>query len=152
VSLERLILLARHKSIGITIFVLMLLRLAWRLYTPAPPLPAATRPLIARAAHVSHALLYVLLLLLPPIGWLLSSASNLSVSWFGLLPLPNLVAPDKALAGMLLTAHQSMAWLLLAVVCVHAGAAFWHHLVCHDTVLSRMLPFTGASRSDGARQ
>ncbi|HEX5339642.1 MAG TPA: cytochrome b [Gammaproteobacteria bacterium] len=149
ISLERLVLLARHKSIGISIFVLMVLRLAWRVYSPPPPLPAATRPLIAIMAHASHGLLYGLLLLMPPVGWLLSSASNLTVSWFGLVSLPNLVHPDKQLAHWLLFAHQSMAWLLLALISVHVCAALWHHLKLGDDVLIRMLPFGRLGKSKG---
>lgn len=152
ISLERLMLLARHKSIGITIFVLMLLRLAWRLYTPAPALPPATHPLAALAAHLSHLLLYALLLLMPPVGWLLSSASNLTVSWFGWLTLPNLVRPDRQLAHWLLLTHQSMAWLLLAVIVLHVCAAFWHHLVLRDEVLVRMLPFIRQRSNNGVRK
>jgi cytochrome b561 len=144
ISLERLILLARHKSIGITIFVLVALRLGWRLYSRPPPLPPAPHPFFDTAARVSHGLLYALLLAMPPVGWLLSSASHLTVAWFGLFPLPNLVAPNKHLAQIMLLTHESMAWLLLATVTVHVLAALWHHFLLKDSVLLRMLPFTQA--------
>lgn len=141
VSLERLILLARHKSIGLSIFILVVLRLGWRLYSPPPPLPPA--PLQSRAAaYLSHGLMYALLLVMPVVGWLYSSASNLTVSWFGWFPLPNLVAPDRRLAHGLLLAHESMAWVLLAVIVIHVCAALWHHIILRDDVLLRMLPFT----------
>ncbi|MDE2460378.1 MAG: cytochrome b [Gammaproteobacteria bacterium] len=142
ISLERLILLARHKSIGITIFVLVVLRLAWRLYSQPPPLPPSSHPLSNTAARLSHALMYALLLAMPPVGWLLSSASHLTVAWFGLFSLPNLVGPDKRLANAMLLTHESMAWLLLATVSVHVLAALWHHFLLKDAVLLRMLPFT----------
>lgn len=142
ISLERLILLARHKSIGITIFVLVVLRLVWRLYSKPPALPPSPHRFFDTAAHASHGLLYGLLLAMPPVGWLLSSASNLTVAWFGLFSLPNLVAPDKRLAQIMLLTHESMAWLLLATITVHVLAAFWHHFALRDTVLLRMLPFT----------
>lgn len=142
ISLERLVLLARHKSIGITIFVLVVLRLAWRLYSRPPPLPAAPHPLFNAAARVSHGLLYALLLAMPPVGWLYSSASHLTVAWFGLFPLPNLIGPDKQLAQALLLTHESMAWLLLATVTLHVLAALWHHFLLKDAVLLRMLPFS----------
>lgn len=149
VSLERLMLLARHKSIGITILLLMILRVAWRLYSPPPGLPSGTAPIPAIAAHISHGLLYALLLLMPLVGWLLSSASNLTVSWFGWVSLPNLVAPNHRLAHRLLLTHESMAWLLLALVIGHIGAALWHHFVVRDSVLLRMLPFALSDTDDG---
>lgn len=142
ISLERLVLLARHKSIGITIFVLVVLRLAWRLYSKPPPLPPAPHRVFALGARVSHSLLYALLLAMPPVGWLLSSASHLTVAWFGLFSLPNLVAPDRQLANALRLTHESMAWLLLAMVTLHVLAALWHHLLLGDSVLLRMLPVT----------
>lgn len=142
ISLERLVLLARHKSIGVTIFALVLLRLAWRLYSPPPPLPPTSHRWSNTAAHVSHGLMYALLLAMPPVGWLLSSASNLTVAWFGWFSLPNLVKPDRNLAHWLLLTHQSMAWLLLAIIVIHVTAALWHHFILRDNVLLRMLPFT----------
>lgn len=149
ISLERLILLARHKSIGLTIFALIVLRLVWRWYSPPPPLPPTPRPWFRTAARLSHGLMYALLLAMPIVGWLLSSASNLSVSWFGWFTLPNLVKPDHRLAHWLLLTHQSMAWLLMAVIIIHVGAALWHHLILKDDVLMRMLPFTGHRRVRG---
>ncbi len=146
-SLERLILLARHKSLGLTLFALVILRLAWRIYSPPPPQPSQAP--LRTAAQLSHGLLYALLLAMPIIGWLLSSASSLTVSWFGLFSLPNLVTPDRRLAHWMLLTHQTMAWLLLAVIILHIGAAFWHHFILKDNVLTRMLPFTRRGRRSG---
>ena len=146
-SLERLILLARHKSLGLTLFALVILRLAWRIYSPPPPQPSQAP--LRTAAQLSHGLLYALLLAMPIIGWLLSSASSLTVSWFGLFSLPNPVIPDRRLAHWMLLTHQTMAWLLLAVIILHIGAAFWHHFILKDNVLTRMLPFTRRGRRSG---
>lgn len=140
VSLLRLKLLVWHKSLGITIFMLVLLRLAWRLYSPAPALPATLQGLQRTIAHVSHLLLYALLLVMPVVGWISSSASNLTVKWFFLVELPNLVQPDPELAKLSKEVHMFMAWCLLALVTLHAAAAFWHELVLKDGVLKRMLP------------
>jgi len=140
VSLERLKLLTWHKSLGITVFALVLVRLAWRGFSPAPPLPADMNPLQRHLAHLSHTLLYVLLLSMPVVGWISSSASNLTVKWFFLVTLPNLVKPDPPLAELAKGLHIAMAWLLLATVSVHAAAALWHELVLKDNVLRRMLP------------
>ena len=140
ISLERLVLLTRHKAFGMTILMLMVLRLLWRLYSPPPPLPVGMGALQKRLAHMSHVLLYILLLTMPVVGWLTSSASNLTVSWFGLFPFPNLVGPDPDLAKSLKALHMAMAWVLLALITVHVSAAIWHQTARKDGVLLRMLP------------
>lgn len=127
-----------HKSIGATVFVLTTLRLLWRLYRPAPPpvpMPAWQR----RAATVTHVLLYVLLFAIPVSGWVYSSATGVQVVFLR-MPLPDLVAKDKALAAGLLTVHQSLNFTLFTLVCLHAAAAFVHHFRDRDEVLWRMLP------------
>ena len=150
VSLERLIVLARHKSIGMTIFVLMLPRLAWILYSPPPKMPPSNYyNLHSLGARIGHSLLYALLLLLPVVGWLSSSASNLTVSWFGLVSLPNLIRPDRNVAHRLVFAHQTMAWMLIALITIHILAALWHHLIAKDAVLIRMLPFKNPNHTKG---
>lgn len=142
VGIERLQMLTFHKSVGITTFALVLIRLGWRWYTPAPALPASMTRWQKSLAHLSHALLYGLLLTLPILGWLTSNASNLTVRWFYLFNLPNLVAPDRELARITKDLHDAGGWLLLAVVCAHVAAAFWHELVLKDGVLRRMLPLS----------
>ncbi len=130
---------AWHKWIGITIWLLTCARLAWRLGHPAPvapPMPAWQH----RAAAISHALLYVLLLIIPISGWLYSSATGVQVVYLGLVPLPDLVARDRALGKVLQTVHETLNFTLLGVVCLHAAAALKHHFVDRDTVLARMLP------------
>lgn len=139
-SLLRLKLLVWHKSVGMTVFTLMLARLAWRLYSPAPALPATLKGAQRVLAHASHTLLYALLLVMPVVGWITSSASNLTVTWFGLFAFPNLVAPDKDLAEMAKQTHMTMAWLLFALIILHVSAALWHEFRLKDGVLGRMLP------------
>ncbi len=95
IGLDKLVTLARHKSFGITILALAAIRLLWRLFNRPPPLPPM--PGWQRAiAHLNHAALYALLFAMPLTGWLMSSANNYPVSWFGLVQLPDLVAPDAA--------------------------------------------------------
>jgi cytochrome b561 len=129
-----------HKWIGITVFLLAVCRLAWRLRHRAPR-PAAMPEWQRRAAAAAHAALYVLMLAIPLSGWLYSSASGVSVSWLGVVPLPDLVGKDKALAAVLKVVHAGLNYTLLALVIVHTGAALKHHLVDRDGVLARMLPF-----------
>jgi len=135
-----------HKSIGATVFLLTSLRLAWRSLRghPAPvPMPAWQ----ARAARVSHASLYVLLLLIPLSGWLYSSATGVQVVYLGLVPLPNLVPKDKALADVLRLVHVGLNTVMVLVVIVHVAAALKHQWVDRDGTLARMLPFLRPSRA-----
>ena len=130
---------AWHKWIGITIWLLTWGRLAWRWRHPAPPMelmPAWQQ----RAAVVTHALLYALLVAIPLSGWLYSSATGVQVVYLGLLPLPDLVPKDKAMADVLRGVHVTLNFTLLALVCIHGAAALKHHFVDRDAVLIRMLP------------
>ncbi|MFA7503623.1 MAG: cytochrome b [Burkholderiaceae bacterium] len=128
-----------HKSIGVTVFFLAWIRIAWRLCRPAPallPMPPWQR----RAARLGHFGLYVLLVAIPLSGWLYSSASGVPTVWLGLVPLPDLVAPDGALEETLVQAHLWLNWSLAALVMIHVAAALKHHLVDRDATLLRMLP------------
>lgn len=129
-----------HKSIGITIFMLTSLRLAWRALHPHPA-PVAMPAWQRRAAAASHALLYALLFAIPVSGWVYSSATGVQVVYLGLIPLPDLVAKNRALGDVLRLVHVGLNMLLVTVVCVHVAAAVRHHVVDRDRVLVRMLPF-----------
>ncbi len=129
-----------HKWIGVTVFVLAAARLLWRLGHPAPPLPDTIPPWERRAAHGTHVLLYFLFFAAPLTGWLFSSASGFQTVYLGVLPLPDLLSKDKALAGALRLAHKSINYTMAAVIVLHAAAALKHHFVDKDDVLRRMLP------------
>lgn len=123
--MQELALLANHKSVGITIFLCAVIRLSWRLSqgTPAPlPMPAWQ----TFASRTSHWTMYGLIFLMPVTGWLMSSASAYSVSWFNLVPLPDLVAADPDLKDTLEVIHKTLAKLLLLIAAVHIGAALRH--------------------------
>jgi cytochrome b561 len=137
---KKLTLLSRHKSIGITILMLALVRLAWRWSNPTPTLPDTLKPYERTLARLTHALLYVLLFAVPLSGWLMSSARGFPVSWFGFLQLPDLVPKNKVLYEALVTTHGILAWTLGIVATVHLVAALKHHFVLKDDVLRRMLP------------
>jgi len=140
-SPQKLAYFSWHKSIGVTVFMLALARLAWRLRHPAP-LPLAILPVWQqRAATAVHALLYVLLLATPLTGWLYSSAAGAPTAYLGLVQLPDLLARDKALAAQLKVVHVTLNYTMLALVVMHAAAALKHHVVDRDDVLRRMLPF-----------
>lgn len=149
ISRQKLQWYAWHKWIGITIWLLTCARLAWRVGHPPPalpPMPAWQR----RAAAVSHVLLYLLLFCIPVSGWLYSSATGVQVVYLGLVPLPDLVARDRALGKVLEGVHETLNFTLLAVVCLHVAAALKHHFFDRDTVLARMLPAsTGKTTTKG---
>ena len=130
-----------HKSTGLLLLALVLLRLGWRLYAgapaPLPEVPAWQR----RLATATHALLYLLILAMPLSGWLYDSASGLRpLRWYGLFDVPRLSAPDEGTADLALAAHEWLFWVLLVLVIAHAGAALYHHLFRNDATLARMLP------------
>jgi len=128
-----------HKWIGITVFVVTCVRLAWRAGHRPPalsPMPDWQR----RAASVSHALMYVLLAVIPLSGWLYSSSTGVQVVYLGLVPLPDLVPKDRALALVLKWLHFGLNSTLFALVSVHAAAALKHAFADRDGTLSRMLP------------
>jgi cytochrome b561 len=131
---------AYHKWIGITVFLLAALRIAWRWRHPPPP-PVPMPEWQRRAAAATHLLLYALMFAIPLSGWTHSSATGVSVVYLDLVPLPDLVAKDKSLAAVLKAVHVALNYTLLALVIVHAGAALKHHVVDRDGVLARMSPF-----------
>jgi cytochrome b561 len=142
-GIKKLGLLARHKSFGITILMLAVVRLGWRLANREhPPLPNNLKPYERGLAHFTHYGLYVLIFLQPLTGWLMSSAHKYPVSWFGIFQLPDLVAPNPALSETLETVHGALAWAIVVIVALHVAGALKHHFVLKDDTLRRMLPFT----------
>lgn len=141
-SAKKLGLLAYHKSVGITILMLVILRLLWRSLNLTPLLPDTLKPYERLLARITHATLYVLLFAMPLSGWMMSSARGFPVSWFHLFTLPDLVPKNKSLYEALVTTHETLAWVLAAVVTLHVAAALKHHFMLRDHVLRRMLPFT----------
>jgi cytochrome b561 len=140
IGLDKLVTLARHKSFGITILALATIRLLWRLFNRPPPLPPM--PGWQRAtAHFNHAALYAILFAMPLTGWLMSSAKNFPVSWFGLIQLPDLIAPDDGLAHNFEEIHEMLSNVLIALVGLHVLAALKHQFVDRDGLLMRMLPW-----------
>ena len=131
---------AWHFAVGSTILLVMVLRLAWRL-THKPPPPPVDLPiplqLISRATHWAF---YLILLVLPVLGWTAASAYGVTVRLFGLIPLPALVAPDKPFAEAVGQVHGAVAFTLLALIAVHIAGALYHALVKRDQVIYRMLP------------
>lgn len=143
-----------HKSLGLLILVLSLLRLGWRLLHPAPPLPEATgrwEQLVARLTHIAF---YGLMIGIPLSGWLYVSTQwrgdnplNVPTVWFGLFEVPHLLAlntlpPEtrELLASWILPTHETLSWVFALLLVLHIGAALRHHFLLKDAVLTHMIP------------
>jgi cytochrome b561 len=136
-SPSRLQFFSWHKWAGITILALSALRLLWRLSNKPPadvPMPTWQR----LAAHVTHQLMYLLFFAVPLVGWAYSSAAGFPVVLYGVLPLPDWVAPNKELAEMIEPWHAYLAYALAALVLLHVAAALQHHFFHRDGLLGRM--------------
>jgi cytochrome b561 len=131
--------MSRHKSFGITILGLAVIRLAWRWFDRPPPTPPMPRWQEV-AARLNHWALYALLFALPVTGWLMSSAANRPASWFGLLQLPDFVAPNEGLKETFEAAHEFLVNVLFALAGLHIAAALKHQFLDRDGLLLRMLP------------
>lgn len=135
-----------HKSIGITILLLSLVRLGWRLSHNAPPLPAGMARWEIAVAHITHVALYVFMIGVPLAGWAMVSTSplNIPTMLYGVLPWPNLpILSDMAsreLSHSFGEAHELMAYTTAALVVLHIGAALKHHFISRDDILLRMAP------------
>jgi cytochrome b561 len=144
-----------HKSIGITVLLLAVLRLLWRFTHRPPPLPAHTPPLEKGAAHGLHWILYFFMFAMPLTGWAVVSASPFSLPTvlYSILPWPDLpylgdlankAAVDKVLAWI----HAYGSWTLIALLAIHIAAVLRHHLFQGEPILRRMLPGRGMPSRD----
>jgi cytochrome b561 len=131
-----------HKSLGLTILLLAVLRLGWRLFDPRPEEPTSISRTQVLVARIGHALLYTLLFAVPLSGWLFDSASALRpLFWWGLVQVPSLTGgQDAALKDIAKSAHFWLFCTLIVVAAGHATAALVHHFVNRNEVLRRMLP------------
>jgi len=128
-----------HVSVGITILVVIVLRLAWRLSHPVAP-DSSLSPWQRLSSEIVHWLLYALVLGTTVTGWLFASFRGWTLTYFYLTPLPMLAA-DNAAAGKAIDGlHQAMELGLLVVIGVHVAAAVAHVFVYRDKVMQRMLP------------
>ncbi len=145
-GLTKLQVYAVHKSLGLTVIALTVIRLAWRLVAKVPP-PLAGAPAWQEAiARITHGGLYLLLLLVPFSGWWYNSTSGFALQYFRLFNVPALVATNLALKHQAKDIHQLLFYVLCGLVAVHAAAALGHHYVWRDRTLVRMLPGRHAPR------
>lgn len=129
-----------HKSIGLTVLALTLVRIAWRFTHPAPPLPATMPGWEKVAAHVTHFSFYALMLALPLTGWIMSSAGDRPLDWFFLFDVPKFaVTKTDAIVGISRGSHEPLGFIWAVLILIHIAAALRHHFVLKDGVFRRML-------------
>ena len=126
-----------HKSLGMLILLLVVVRLLWRIKSTIP-VALATSRLQKLLASMAHGILYILMLALPLSGWVTSSAANFPVKLFWLVPLPAIVGPDNNLKSMAAEVHEICVFITIAILLVHIAAALRHHFVLGDSALKRM--------------
>lgn len=133
-----------HRSMGLTILALTLFRLAWRWTARIPPLPAKVLLFQKLAARATEYILYVLILLQPALGLLNTNARGRRVDFYFLGELPPVVGPDKVLAKPAMAAHEFLAYLLVALVALHAAGVLFHHFSAVTTCFTRCSPAAAA--------
>lgn len=138
-SPAKLKLYSYHKWIGVTVFLLAFIRLAWRSFHPAPALPESMPSWERMAAKGAHAALYALMIGVPVAGWVMSSAHGFQTVYLGIVPIPDIIGKGKELAEVLEKVHAIFSLSFMALVALHAAAASKHHFINKDNVLRRML-------------
>lgn len=133
-------LVATHKTLGVALFALVLVRLLLRLTLGAPPLPPDLPPLMRLGAVLSHWALYGLMIVMPLLGWAMLSAAAYPVVLFGNVRLPPILPQSDSLHTLLWTAHRWLAFAFFALILLHVAAALFHALVRRDGVFEAMSP------------
>ena len=128
-----------HKSIGATLIPLVIIRLHLPADHPPPPLPDDIPAIQKFAAHATHWALYVLILVQPIVGYIMTSAYPAPVPFFGLFNLPPIWPEDRALSEQLSVVHLYIGIAIAVVAAMHIGAALFHHFVRKDRILMRMV-------------
>lgn len=136
----RLELVTQHKTIGMTVLALAMLRLVWRLFNRPPPLPGHMPRWERFAAHAGHWILYGLIFVVPLSGWAYSSAAGYGDYWWGPVDFPSIVPDREELEDLFEDLHEWLTTALGVVAIGHALAALRHHFWLKDDVLRRMLP------------
>jgi cytochrome b561 len=129
-----------HKSLGVTILILMILRLLNRIVAGAPIAHPGIEPWQKTASATVHTSFYALLLAMPIVGYIANSAYGAPTPFFGLFNIPPIVGENESLATQLFTLHRWVGYLLIVIVLVHVSAALYHTFIRRDEVLKRMLP------------
>ncbi|MEA3086630.1 MAG: hypothetical protein QOC89_4327 [Paraburkholderia sp.] len=136
-------LIAWHLGVGSTLVAVTVVRVLWRL--GHKPTPDHLPPVLSILSGVTHLLLYAALIVVPVLGWINASSRGWTVRLLGVVPYPALSAPGSAFGHEMGDVHGILAWVLLALIGLHVGAALFHRFVLRDHVLQRMLPTSAPS-------
>lgn len=141
-----------HKSLGLTILALAVLRLGWRLAQTRPaeiPMPGWQTAM----ARITHVLLYILIFAIPLSGYWFDSASALRpLYWWGWVQIPHLPVQGEQIAAIAHATHVTLFWILVAITALHVAGALKHHFLDRDDTLRRMLPWGGRRQAGGTPQ
>ena len=129
-----------HKSFGLLVLMLAVVRVLWRRRNVQPAMPAGLAAWERFAAHATHTMLYLAMFVLPISGYVDSSAGGYHVAFFGLFELPLVIPKNEALLEAAVLVHQSVAYGLIGLLVLHVGAVLKQHFVLRNDVLRRMLP------------
>ena len=128
-----------HRSIGVLLLPIVVIRLIYRLRNPAPPLPADIPWIQQLAAHMTHWGLYTLLIVQPVVGWIATSAYRAPILFFWLFEVPPIWPVDQAFSERMFAVHRLIGIAIVLLVCAHVGAALFHHFIRKDRILMRMV-------------
>jgi cytochrome b561 len=142
----RQILLETHRQLGLLVLIAAGVRIAIRLSKGLTDHAPGMTAVLRWAAKAAHVLMYGVLIALPLLGWAVTSAHGVSLTFLGSVPLPKILSADSELADTLTDYHVWLAWGLLGLVVAHVAAAAWHHFVRRDGVLRAMLPKRALTR------
>lgn len=140
-----------HKSIGMIALILIVIRLVWAFSGTRPALPSGTPQWQRNLSYSVHGLIYMLILLVPVIGYTTSAASGSHFELFGLFVVPNIVPENTVLVTVTYWVHFVGGWALAGLVALHAASALWHHFVKKDDILTSMLPRFGSTGAESSK-
>ena len=130
-----------HKSVGVTLLLVVMFRLVWRVLNPWPALPADVPPAQATLARTNHVLLYATLLVMAVSGFVFTAAGGYPIPYLGVIELGGLIPKNPELSKWVETVHLLSQWVLYVLVGLHVAGAFYHLLVKKDGVFQRMWPY-----------
>jgi cytochrome b561 len=140
ISLQKLRFFGWHKEYGLLVLLLIVVRIIWRISNVVPLLPPSLANWQKQTAHLVHFAFYFFMLAMPITGWIITSSAGLPASFFGIAVLPDLVLPNENTRQLFTEIHKWLGYSLIAVICMHVGAALQHHFIYKDDILRRILP------------